>query len=41
MFKRIVIAPYEDREGWELNAMLVGNNIFLEEHSNDERLRQK
>lgn len=38
---RIVTAPYEQRDGWELNAMMVGPLIFLEEHLSEDRLQEK
>jgi len=38
---RILIAPYEERDSWVLNAMLVGGTIYLEEHLNESDLRKK
>lgn len=34
-------APYEERDGWELNVMLIDGTMYLEEHHSHERLRQK
>ncbi|KAJ7450288.1 RAI1-domain-containing protein [Mycena galericulata] len=38
---RILTAPYEEREGWELNVMCVGSVLYFEEHLDDARLREK
>jgi len=38
---RILIAPYEERDSWVLNAMLVGGMIYLEEHFNESDLQKK
>ncbi|KDQ53161.1 hypothetical protein JAAARDRAFT_137557 [Jaapia argillacea MUCL 33604] len=38
---KILIAPYEDREGWDLNVMCINGTMFFEEHLWDERLKEK
>ncbi|KAG8908487.1 decapping endonuclease targeting mRNA [Tulasnella sp. 403] len=38
---RIIIAPQEFREGWELNVMLVDGKMFLEEHVSESKLNEK
>lgn len=38
---RILAAPYEERDGWALNVMLVDGTLYLEEHLTDEQLAQK
>ena len=40
-FNRILTAPYEDRDGWELNVMSVNGTLYFEEHLTDERLKAK
>ena len=35
---RLVTAPYEEREGWNLNAMLVDGMIYIEEHLTEAQL---
>ncbi|KAG8951790.1 decapping endonuclease targeting mRNA [Tulasnella sp. 408] len=37
----IITAPYETREGWDLNAMFVNDCLYIEEHLNDAKLREK
>jgi len=39
--ERILTSPYEDRDGWDLNAMYVNGTLYLEEHLSDERLGEK
>ena len=39
--QRILTAPYETRDGWDLNVMSVNGTLYLEEHSNDEKLQEK
>ncbi|KAJ7928857.1 RAI1-domain-containing protein [Mycena leptocephala] len=39
--ERILTAPYEEREGWDLNVMCVGGVLYFEEHLDDARLREK
>ena len=41
MVERILAAPYEDREGWDLNLMRVGGTLYIEEHLDAEKLREK
>ncbi|TFK40441.1 RAI1 like PD-XK nuclease-domain-containing protein [Crucibulum laeve] len=38
---RILTAPYEDRDGWEMNVMLVNGTLYFEEHLSDEKLKDK
>ncbi|KAL0574768.1 decapping endonuclease targeting mRNA [Marasmius crinis-equi] len=38
---KILTAPYEDRDGWSLNCMVVDGTLYLEEHHNEEKLREK
>ncbi|EKM48758.1 uncharacterized protein PHACADRAFT_69227, partial [Phanerochaete carnosa HHB-10118-sp] len=38
---KILTAPYEDRDAWELNVMLVDGTLYLEEHLTDAKLLQK
>ncbi|KAG8212941.1 RAI1-domain-containing protein, partial [Butyriboletus roseoflavus] len=38
---KILIAPYEEREGWELNVMRVGGTFYFEEHLSDAKLKEK
>lgn len=38
---RILTAPYEERDGCELNAMCVDGTLYLEEHYTDARLVEK
>ena len=41
LFNRILIAPYEKRDGWELNVMLVNGTLYFEEHATEERLAER
>lgn len=34
-------APYEDRDGWDLNVMLVNGTLYLEEHVSEEKIKEK
>ncbi|KAF7312470.1 RAI1 domain-containing protein [Mycena indigotica] len=38
---RILTAPYEEREGWDLNVMCVQGVLYLEEHRSEEMMREK
>ncbi|KAH7884805.1 RAI1-domain-containing protein [Phlebopus sp. FC_14] len=38
---KILIAPYEEREGWELNVMRVRGTLYFEEHLSDAKLKEK
>jgi len=38
---KILTAPYENRDGWELNVMLVNGTLYLEEHLTEDRLKEK
>ncbi|THH03676.1 hypothetical protein EW146_g10366 [Bondarzewia mesenterica] len=37
---KILTAPYEERDGWELNVMLVDGTLYLEEHSSNAQLER-
>jgi hypothetical protein len=34
-------APYEERDGWEMNVMVVDGTMYLEEHLTDDKLKEK
>jgi RAT1-interacting protein len=38
---RILTAPYEEREGWEMNVMCVNGTLYFEEHLSEEQLKKK
>ncbi|KIM39898.1 hypothetical protein M413DRAFT_446817 [Hebeloma cylindrosporum] len=38
---KILTAPYENRDGWELNVMLLNGTLYLEEHLTEDRLKEK
>jgi RAT1-interacting protein len=38
---RILVAPYEDSEGWDLNVMSVNGTLYIEEHIDDAKLQSK
>ncbi|PPQ81014.1 hypothetical protein CVT25_014522 [Psilocybe cyanescens] len=38
---KILTVPYENRDAWELNVMLVNGTLYLEEHLTEDRLREK
>lgn len=38
---RILAAPYEEREGWDLNVMFMNGTLYLEEHLTEARLKEK
>ncbi|KAI0773674.1 RAI1-domain-containing protein [Fomes fomentarius] len=38
---KILTAPYEERDGYELNAMYVNGTLYLEEHMTDAKLVDK
>ncbi|KAF8271140.1 RAI1 like PD-XK nuclease-domain-containing protein [Lactarius quietus] len=38
---KILTAPYEDRDGWELNIMHKNGTLYLEEFISDSRLKEK
>ncbi|TFK49688.1 RAI1-domain-containing protein [Heliocybe sulcata] len=38
---KILTAPYEERDGWDLSVMYLNGTLYLEEHSSEERLKQK
>lgn len=35
------MAPYEERDSWELNVMRVGGTLYFEEHLSDAKLKEK
>lgn len=39
--ERVLTAPYEERDGWELNIMCVNGVLYLEEHLTEARLQEK
>jgi RAT1-interacting protein len=39
--ERILTAPYEERDGWEMNIMCVDGVLYFEEHLDEARLREK
>lgn len=39
--ERILTAPYEERNSWELNLMYLGGAMYLEEHVTDQELAAK
>ncbi|KAI0052272.1 RAI1-domain-containing protein [Auriscalpium vulgare] len=38
---RILTAPYENRDGWEMNVMLCDGTLYFEEHLTEARLQEK
>ncbi|KIJ62856.1 hypothetical protein HYDPIDRAFT_93731 [Hydnomerulius pinastri MD-312] len=38
---KILTAPYEERDSWELNVMRVHGTFYLEEHLSDAKLKEK
>ena len=38
---RILTAPYEDRDEWEMNVMYVDGTLYFEEHLSEARLQDK
>lgn len=38
---KILTAPYEERDAWELNVMCVDGTMYFEEHLSDARLKEK
>ncbi|KAF7424472.1 decapping endonuclease targeting mRNA [Pleurotus ostreatus] len=38
---KILTAPYEERDGWELNVMLVNGTMYFEEYLAEEKLQSK
>jgi len=37
----MLIAPYEEKDGWVLNVMMVDDTLYFEEHITDEQLKEK
>lgn len=38
---RILTAPYENRDGWEMNVMNVDGTLYFEEHLTEAKLQEK
>ncbi|KAG2018182.1 hypothetical protein CC2G_007632 [Coprinopsis cinerea AmutBmut pab1-1] len=38
---KILTAPYEDRDGWDLNVMFVNGVLYFEEHLTEKKLQEK
>ncbi|KAI9463298.1 RAI1-domain-containing protein [Lactarius psammicola] len=38
---KVLTAPYEDRDGWELNVMHTNGTLYFEEFISDSRLKEK
>ncbi|KAF9446833.1 RAI1-domain-containing protein [Macrolepiota fuliginosa MF-IS2] len=38
---KILTAPYEERDGWELNVMNVNGTLYFEEYVSDTRVQEK
>jgi len=38
---KLLTAPYEERDGWDLNVMLINDTLYFEEHLTDAKLEQK
>ncbi|OAX41436.1 RAI1-domain-containing protein [Rhizopogon vinicolor AM-OR11-026] len=38
---KILTAPYEERDPWELNVMCVDGTMYFEEHLSEEKLKEK
>ncbi|KAJ8522655.1 hypothetical protein ONZ45_g789 [Pleurotus djamor] len=38
---RILTAPYEERDGWDLNVMLINGTMYFEEHLSEEKIKSK
>ncbi|KAH9942732.1 RAI1-domain-containing protein [Amylocystis lapponica] len=38
---KLLTAPYEERDGWEMNVMMEGGTLYLEEHLSEARLAEK
>ncbi|KAJ6464992.1 RAI1-domain-containing protein [Mycena sanguinolenta] len=38
---RILTAPYEERDGWDMNVMRANDVLYFEEHLTEEKLREK
>ncbi|KAL1740560.1 RAI1 like PD-XK nuclease-domain-containing protein [Schizophyllum fasciatum] len=38
---KILIAPYEERDGWDLNVMCANGTLYLEEHLTEAKLAEK
>lgn len=37
----MLTAPYEERDGWDLNVMFVNGVLYFEEHLSEAKLREK
>ncbi|KAF9473916.1 RAI1-domain-containing protein [Pholiota conissans] len=38
---KILTAPFENRDGWEMNVMNVGGTLYFEEHLTEAKLQEK
>ncbi|KAH7920240.1 RAI1-domain-containing protein [Leucogyrophana mollusca] len=38
---KILTAPYEERDGWEMNVMALDGTLYFEEHLSEARLKEK
>jgi RAT1-interacting protein len=39
--ERILTAPYEERDGWEMNVMCVNGTMYFEDHISETKLAEK
>lgn len=39
--RRVLTAPYEERDGWAMNVMQCDGTLYLEEHFSDAKLAEK
>ena len=37
----MIVAPYEDRDGWSINVMQLNGVLYFEEHLTDAQLEAK
>jgi len=37
----MIVAPYEERDGWSINVMQVNGVLYFEEHLTDAQLEAK
>jgi RAT1-interacting protein len=38
---RLLTAAFNDRDGWEMNALALDGNVYLEDHVTDEAINRK
>lgn len=41
LVERILVAPYEERDTWDLNVMMIDDALYFEEHLTDAQLTEK